>query len=62
MAVLWLQEEEVHEKLAEEQKDVLLENREEDPLEDQKDDPVERVLVAKLPDEHVLLLTNEKAN
>jgi len=62
MAVLWLQEEEVHEDLAEDQEEDLLENRDVDLLEDQKEDPVERVLVVKLLDVHELSLTNEKAN
>jgi hypothetical protein len=62
MAILWLQEEEVHEDLAEDQKDDLLENQDEKPAEDQKDDPQVKALVVKLLDVHELSLTNEKAN
>jgi len=62
MAIIWLQEEEVQEDPAEDQKDDLLENQDEDPAEDQKDDPQVKVLVVKLLDVHELSLTNEKAN
>ena len=37
MAILWLQEEEVHEDLQEDQEKDLLENLDEKPVEDQKD-------------------------
>ena len=62
MAVLWLQEEEVHEDLVEDQKDDLLENRDEDQAENQNEDPQVKALVVKLLDVHELSLTNEKAN
>ncbi len=70
MAILWLQEEEVHEDLAEDQEDDLLVNLDEVLAEDQEDDLlvnldedlVEKVLVVRLPDAHELSLTNEKAN
>ncbi len=62
MAILWLQEEEVHEDLAEDQKEDLLENQDEEPVEDQKDDPLVKALVVKVLDVHELSLTNEKAN
>jgi hypothetical protein len=62
MALLWLQEEEVHEDLAEDQKDDLLENQEEELAENQNEDPRVKALVVKLLDVHELSLTKEKAN
>ncbi len=62
MAILWLQEKEVHEDLPEDQEKDLLENLDEKPAEDQKDDPQVKALVEKLLDVHELSLTNEKAN
>jgi hypothetical protein len=54
MAILWLQEEEVHENLPEDQ--------EKDLLDDQNEDPQVKALVVKLLDVHELSLINEKAN
>ena len=70
MAILWLQEEEVHEDLQEDQEKDLLENLDEKPAEDQKDDLlenldedlVEKAQAVKPQDVHYLLKKKEKEN